>query len=40
MADVGSREHLLCAEAKELVSLVPVYKQGIASGISKSIQLW
>lgn len=33
---VGSRKHLLCAEAKELVSSVLLCKQEIPSGISKS----
>lgn len=34
MADVWNRENLLWAEAKELVSSVPLYQQEIASGIS------
>lgn len=36
MADVGNREHHLCAEAKELESSVPLCKLEILSGISKS----
>lgn len=33
---MGSSEHLLCAEAKELVSSVPLCQQETPSGISKS----